>query len=104
MLAPAVVVRKAPKASCGTTCCEGVAEAAFLSWAGRQAEAKGPRQGQEAPAASDQAGAETAAQAGQPEASAVQEEEQILSPLLVVCFGLQGSVCQQMPEHGSAGH
>lgn len=73
-----MVVRKAPKASCGTTCCEGVAEAAFLSWAGRQAEAKGPRQGQEAPAASDQAGAETAAQAGQPEASAVQEEEQIL--------------------------
>lgn len=73
-----MVVRKALKASCGTTCCEGVAEAAFPSWAGRQTEAKGLRQGQEAPAASDQAGAEKAAQEGQPEASAVQEEERTL--------------------------
>jgi len=99
-----VVVTKALKASCGTTCSEGVAEAGFPSSAGGPTEAKVLPWGQEAPAASEQAGAEKAAQEGQPEASAVQEEDLTLSLLLVVCFGFRGSVFQQMPEHGSVGH
>ena len=56
-----MVVMKAPKASCAMTCCEGVVEAGFPSSAGGQTEAKVPRRGQEAPEASEQAGAEKAA-------------------------------------------
>lgn len=95
---------KALKASCGTTGSEGVAVAGFPSSAGGQTEAKVLPQGQEAPASSEQVGAEKPAQEGQPEASVVQEEELDLLGLLMVCFGFQESIFQQMPEHGSGGH
>lgn len=60
--------------------------------------------GQEALATFEQVQAEKAVEEKQPEASVVLEGELSLSMCPVACFGFQGSVFQQMPEHGSVGH
>lgn len=73
------VAMKALKASCGTICSEGVAEAGFPSSVGGRTEAKVLPQGPEAPASSERAVAEKAARGGRPEASVVQEEELTLN-------------------------
>lgn len=104
MFSPAAAAAVAPEASCGPTYSEAVAAAGFPSSAGGPTEAEALRRGQGAPASSEQAGAEKAAQGAQPEASAVREEELNLSVLPAVCSGLQEPVFLQTPERGSAGH